>query len=823
MGLIFREERSKKEEKMKKSGKKLAVLILGALLAAAMAFAVTACTQDGSEEETLTAPTITLSSDAALGCLAGETVTLPAATAESCDGDDLTDRIQIQLSDPDSMTLEGVSLTMEEEGTYTVTYTVSDPRDAALTATASVTVNVVPLTAPTIELSSSAALECYAGGTVTLPSATAESCEGNDLTDSIRIQLSDTEKMSLEGSLLTVSEQGSYTVTYTVTDPRGTDLTATASVTVNVLARVAPTLTLSSSAALGCLAGGTVTLPSATAEACDGTDLTAGIQIQLSDTGKMSLEGSALTISEAGEYTVTFTVADNIDGSLTDSETVSVSVDPILAPTVTLSSEEALSCLEGGTVTLPSASAETFDGTDITSSIKIQLSDPDGMDLDGTTLTMPGPGEYNVTYTVSDPRDAGQTDTAVVTVNVYRDIIAYSDGSWSADLYAAEAEQELTSTNTGFTFVQFNMEASTLYYAEVTFTVSDPSGSNLIGMGHFAPSDGVRWLGSTVDRGDRNFNMGDFDTNISWNWGENLPYAWQLANYRGLSDPDAGKATYAIARLGDYFYSFLNGQYIACITLDYYREIYTVPGIFGHALNTSVMSGIVYCTGSEAQAKAEALLQGNAAMISAYSPNADEWSGGSLNEGNFTVNPVSEQRGVNFDFNLDNRGFNDGMVSPYLYFDGDFTFQWEYKNTSATTGGENPRMILEVRPWDYGSEVVQFGGDYGSDRRFLFNVPGFANESDKWDEKCNGFDDSQGARFTITRRVMSDHAEYTMTATSIADPSQTYTRTIQWSGDRWNETVLMLWHNTNVAGQYSNIEWSIEAEDITSAITNGSF
>ena len=124
-------------------------------------------------------------------------------------------------------------------------------------------------------------------------------------------------------------------------------------------------------------------------------------------------------------------------------------------------------------------------------------------------------------------------------------------------------------------------------------------------------------------------------------------------------------------------------------------------------------------------------------------------------------------------------------------------------------------MLLEVRDWHFGSEIVQFGQQCGDDstRRFLLNTPGFADPN-KWNEPQKGFDESKGARFTISRTLKENCAEYTMTATSIANPEQTATRTIQWTAEnneRWNEPVLVLWHNYGAAGEYSNIVWFAEA------------
>lgn len=549
--------------------------------------------------------------------------------------------------------------------------------------------------------------------------------------------------------------------------------------------------------------------------------------------GIIEAEGYTLKAVAVGTATVTVTMRDK-------SDTFNVTV-AYGQPEITLSggygfteTDEGgmLDGMEGEAFTLPEITAATTDGQDISDSVKIEY--PVEMEqVANGKVTFPK-GTFTVTYSATDPRDDSKTTTKTLTVNVYRKIFAGSDGSWIASAFASDAEQTAKTTNKGYSYAQFNMEPSTLYYAEVTYTIENPSGSVNVGMGHFKGAGkqdeflvgcvdrGRDKSDSGADNGQRNHKMGQMRTTGegAWSLDENSPhttmlYSYRLVEYRGIKDPNAGQVTYAIARVGDFFYQFVNGQRINIVTFKDYQDVGTIPGVFGTELTASVISDIVFLGGDEAKSKLAEVMKGDGSAISSYAPFG--WAKKSLEDNLFTIGETTPEKGVNFTFNNAERDFNDGMVSPWVYFDKDFTFSWEYKNSSVATENTNlqKRMLLEVRDWHFGSEIVQFGQQCGDDstRRFLLNTPGFADPN-KWNEPQKGFDESKGARFTISRTLKENCAEYTMTATSIANPEQTATRTIQWTAEnneRWNEPVLVLWHNYGAAGEYSNIVWFAEA------------
>ena len=540
------------------------------------------------------------------------------------------------------------------------------------------------------------------------------------------------------------------------------------------------------------------------------------VTVTSGNTDAVTVDG--MTLKAVGKGSAEITVA---VGAVQDTFTVTVSIGD---PVISVDAEKFEALQDTPAYLMTGITASTCDGTSLTNDIQVQVSDPDAMIYEFGNLTVSEPGAFTVTFTVADPRDASKTTSKTLDVDVYRKIFQWHDNTYAVgNEMAAEADQTVTTTNTGFTSAQFNIDPSTLYYAEAVYDITDPHGGRIIGMGHFtAGADTTaRWMAMCVDRGDRNHKVKDFDTTDGKSWhldewkeeyGRFTAWSYQIATFRGLPDTDAGHVKYAVARSGDYFYAFVNDVYVCCVSLEYYRDQPTLPGLFGHAMDTTVISSIVYYGGGAAQDKLDALLA-DGSQIGAYVPDGG-WAGGSLNE-NLKVNPISAERGLNYDYTSKASDFNDGMVSPYIYLDGDFTFSWDYKNTGYNAEKDQSRMILEVRNYKYGSETVQFGADL-KNNRYLLNC---SQKSAWWEQSADFSNESKGTRYTISRVVKDGYDEYTMTVQSLDDPDLTFTHTIQWDGMNKDgvqvdplvgQPVLFLWHNYFSSGEYSNITWQID-------------
>ena len=576
----------------------------------------------------------------------------------------------------------------------------------------------------------------------------------------------------------------------------------------------------------------------------------------------VSVDGLTLTAVSGGTAEITLTAGDK-----SDSFTVNVVInDPVVQ-----ADETSLDTYAEEAVQLPAVTAVACDGGDLSDSLEMTLSDPDNMSVNGSELTIAQPGTYTVTYTAEDPRDTTKVGSVSITVNVYRKVFGTVGGTnLSAAVnmvngFVPDAEQtaQVTDQNapkSDWVFAQFNMEPSKLYYAEVSYEIKIPqliagsdryendynAGDMNIGMSHSVQGDGLRWLVSGVDRKDRNYKLKDMDIENDLDWanldqGSSVSpviYSFQLANYRGFNDPDASKLKYAVARDGDFFYFFINDQYVNGITLEYYRDRDTVPGIAGFRMAETLIKNMSYCSGEEASAKIAGLLGSNVAK--AYVPF--DWAIESKNPENFTVGEWTQEKGANFTFNKSDTNGNTGMVSPYLYFDGDFTFEWEYRNTgyseSLNGSANEPRMYIDIRPWDYSETWIQFGAEYRPASEQNRQTRVFANRMDagvtgnyqeglQWFDGHDGVDDF-GAKFSVTRRIQGDIAVYTFTVIPYADANKTpqdeiFTRTFEFDGNfqAYGQSysidptagVQILWHNQGVSGEYSNINWYIpEAE-----------
>ena len=515
-----------------------------------------------------------------------------------------------------------------------------------------------------------------------------------------------------------------------------------------------------------------------------------------------------------------------------------------VAPVISISGPGLTPTEEGGTMsgmqnsnlTLPAATATTTDGVNVTANIEVTYSAEDKLHISGLMMT-PEIGTYTITYTVKNPADETKVATKTVTISVFRQLFSWTDGNWEVtDERVTNAEQKATSNNSGYQTAQFNIDASRYYYAEATFNVD---GWSCVGIANFVPDNNhTRWLSAVVQTsGDVNYKFADFDTSKfnggAWNLNENstdgvmILNQYRLTEYGNLNESADKTHKVAILRLGDTYYSFWNDQYVDSATLEYYADVATIPGFFTLGLDSSkgYATAIDYFSGeTEVKAKLNALTHNGKDFIRSYVP--DSWAGDSKNidNRNFTKNDTTEERGINFDFTKNDAHFNGGMVSPYVWFDGDFTFSWDHKATS-TTGGSR-RMILEMRSrmWYNDTRVggIQFGAEYNDDaslNRFLLSGSALA-EDYKWYEPGAGTDGSAGSRFTISRKLFDDYAEITLTAQSLANPAQKFTRVITLGKtadkstdgttafDGWNDPVILQWHNTGVAGQYSNIGWT---------------
>jgi hypothetical protein len=306
------------------------------------------------------APTITLNGANPMTVECHSTFTDPGATAnDGCAG-----------SFP--ATASG-TVDTHTPGTYTLTYTASDPSGNAATSITR-TVNVVDTTAPVITVNGAnpATVECHS--TFTDPGATAnDACAGS-------------VSVTVSGSV-DANTPGTYTLTYTATDGANP---ATATRTVNVVDTTAPIVTLNGASTVTVECHTSFNDPGATAaDACDSS-----VAVTTSGT---------VDVNHAGSYTVTYSATDASHNTGTATRTVNV-VDNT-PPTITLNGANPMTVECHTVFNDPGATADDSCAGNLSAAIAV-----------ASNVNPNAVGSYTVTYTVSD--GAGHTAQATRTVNV---------------------------------------------------------------------------------------------------------------------------------------------------------------------------------------------------------------------------------------------------------------------------------------------------------------------------------------------------------------------------------------------------------------------
>ncbi|MBC1210925.1 DUF5011 domain-containing protein [Listeria booriae] len=306
---------------------------------------------------TITATDHTLKKGAKFDPMSGVSATDPE------DGN-LSSNIKITANDVDTT----------KEGTYHVTYSVTD--SDGNTTTKQVTVTVTSNDAPTI----TATDHTLKKGAKFDPMAdvSAADVEDGNLTKDIKITANDVD----------TSQEGTYHVTYSVTD--SDENTTTKEITVTVTSNDAPTIEATDHT----LKKGTTFDPMSEVSAADKEDgdVTKDIKITAND----------VDTSQEGTYHVTYSVTDSDENTTTKEITVTVTSND--APTITATDK---TLKRGDTFdALSEVSAADKEDGDLTSDIQIIANDVNP-DQEGT---------YSVTYSVTDSDNNTTTKQVNVTV-----------------------------------------------------------------------------------------------------------------------------------------------------------------------------------------------------------------------------------------------------------------------------------------------------------------------------------------------------------------------------------------------------------------------
>ena len=770
--------------------------------------------------------------------------------------------VTVSSSNTSAITVSGKTLTAAGVGTSTITVTYGTGENA-LTDSVEITVVRPDITSVTITNKDDFTADWQMNSgtkSLTISLAPAE-----------YYSLADVEVISSDSNIVSINKTNDAV---TLTAVSGGEATITVkvgsmqdNVTINVVRPALTSLSITSEKTLNWTLDGS---NSATISVSfDPEDYYSAVDVTVTASGDNIVTTDGLTITANGNVgTATITVAYKDDANIKDTITVTTTVSN---PSIELSGngvtliqdgEKAgqylINGLHGAAISLPTVSKAACDNRDENITLDdLELSDTGKMTLDNNKLTVSEKGEFTVTYTVKDSRDETKTATAILNISIFRKVLA-DNGDYSMKegcAFVEDDKQVVVGSNTGISFVPFNVQPSKNYYAEVTFDskyfLSADGGwwDSGIGMGHFLPNVSGRLLMSYVDKA-KTHKVKDFNTAEGWETNEekdaSIIYSYKLDEFRGIvfntaDDNTPNTVKYAIARIGDDFFCFVNDVYVCSVSPELYRNSDTIPGIFAVAMNNAngntEATKISYVFDAEAKTKVSTLLKGGSGVASAYVPF--DWAANSKNE-YLTVNNATEDRGANYNYTYNFSEFNDGMVSPYVYFDGDFTFEWEYKPTDVSFDWE-VGSTLEIRTNKYSEPIIKFGVQFGYDwegdvtgekLRFIADLRDPDNHG--WHQTSyynknsgdaataamynNVF--SFGVKFRVTRTINEGKASYVYTVIPYTDANKTEGQKIEWTfiditeenyGPGWDDaakTVQVLWHNYRAAGEYSNIRWA---------------
>ncbi|MBC1559596.1 DUF5011 domain-containing protein [Listeria booriae] len=289
---------------------------------------------------------------------------MAGVTANDTEDGDLTSNIIVTAND----------VNVNQEGTYHVTYSVTDSDDNTTTKTITVTVtsNDAPvITAVDKTVKKGVSFDPMAG-------VTASDTEDGNVTGNVTVTANDVD----------TSAVGTYHVTYSVTDSDGN--TTTKTITVTVTSNDAPVITASDKT----LKKGGSFDPMAGVSASDTEDGNV--------TDKVTVTANDVDTSVVGTYHVTYSVTDS-DGNTT-TKTITVTVTSNDAPVIVASDQtikkgKAFDVMAG-------VSASDLEDGDVTGGITVTANDVD-------TNTV---GTYHVTYSVTDSDSNTTTKTITVTI-----------------------------------------------------------------------------------------------------------------------------------------------------------------------------------------------------------------------------------------------------------------------------------------------------------------------------------------------------------------------------------------------------------------------
>ena len=530
-------------------------------------------------------------------------------------------------------------------------------------------------------------------------------------------------------------------------------------------------------------------------------------------------------------------------------------------PEIRLIGTENLNVVQSRVLASIGTIACTLDGKPMSSEdyTIVDETDPEAV-ITGTTFQSDVWGKHTIRVTATNPEDSTKTATTTFTINVYRKLLedaALSNVTQTEIIGDADNPQEsqkieMLEQKSNYIGVLY-MEPSEYYYAEAIIDglQGTDAGQDWLGMAHIARCNeaGVdtgtaRWLGSAmhvtgdIGSGDMNGWVGGrhvLNTVVdSVNWDsdfkKNTSMVYRQMNGNTVKQYEGTVATeehptfkYAIARVGELFYTFVNDEFVGVYSNDYYAAIPTIPAFWSRLHNMQTLdgwdgitiTGIDFFGGEEdVSAKVGELIGKNGGLSAWGASFADDC----VANGYVTLGETSAEKGVNFTVNKNTGWTNNAAVALNAAFAGEFTLEYDYKPVGDPNLQPNGQpytadAFVDFRTANWSSVALSVGAQQGMNA----TLSGFfANLGEKFDNVIapEGFDLTAGYHCKITRQIDETNSKsvYTITFTSLADSSKVITRTLEDTSAAWNATLFPVLKTRAGMGEWFNIAYSGSAK-----------
>ncbi len=422
-------------------------------------------------------------------------------------------------------------------------------------------------------------------------------------------------------------------------------------------------------------------------------------------------------------------------------------------------------------------------------------------------------GEHTITVTVEDTDNPGVSKSVDIDVNVARKIFGDTEsGTVKLDgdtKYGTPSEQKATINDleNGGRYLLLNMEASRYYYAEANFTGSNIAG--FMGYVHQSSKNDTNWLYTTLRPNEKGLVVG---TNATGGLGERKMVANTDVVMGNTWNRSAETTKIATIRMDDTIYNFMNDQYIGSYVTSTYKDVGTIPGLYangyGSGIDTVTLSNIDYGTGEQASTtKLNGLLVNGSKLINQganrtdvtydSSSNPTNWDGDGdiasssqwgywqpqLVEGT-DFERVESDAPEKFAYTYKATGKNNtaSLISPWVWFEGDFTFEFDYQFTSGTNNDaamEVSVLSAENNSKTFASSPLEFGAKFGTTGYFRLDQELYSGDvSNNYANKITSVETGGIFSWTGDRPMTTNH--------KYCQPSFLDYQTVSWAGPTAN-------------------------------------